>query len=132
MAARRLTMKCRQIFTLLAVSFIASASVAAQNSATLTGRVSGTVALSVAPTFNASGVEITNVGVNTVRITLSGEDPVIRLPLLLRSNSSFKISAISESTNAALTQVQVTDIQTTGTLVSPKVRTAVDINRTPD
>jgi hypothetical protein len=47
---------------------------------------------------------------------LSGDDPVIRVPLLVRSNTSFKISALFESTTA---EVKVTDVHANGTLVSP-------------
>src|SRR5689334_12469096 len=96
MPARRLRPKCRYIFTLLAVLFIVPASVDAQGTVKLAGRVSETVTLSVVPTFDQSKVEV--VSRNTVRITLSGDDPVIRVPLLVRSNTSFKISAAFEST----------------------------------
>ena len=45
-----------------------------------------------------------------MRMTLSGDEaksPVIRVPLLVRSNSSFKISAVFESKTAELTQLSV-------------------------
>jgi len=129
MPARRLRPKCRHIFTLVAVLLILPASVAAQSSVTLTGSVSETVALSVAPTFNQNNVEVMSSGGNTVRITLSGDDAVIRVPLLVRSNSSFKISASFESSTA---EVEVTDVHATGTLVSPNAVNAVDASRQAD
>ena len=106
----------RQIFILIAVVFLASASSAAQT-ATLTGTVSETVALSV------------------TRITLSGDDAqpsVIRVPLLVRSNSSFKISAVFESQTAELSGLSVVDVHATGNLVSPHAVNTVDKRREGD
>jgi hypothetical protein len=106
----------RQIFILIAVVFLAPASSAAQT-ATLTGTVSETVALSV------------------TRITLSGDDAqpsVIRVPLLVRSNSSFKISAVFESQTAELSGLSVVDVHATGSLVSPQAVNAVDKRREGD
>lgn len=103
----------RQIFILIAVVFLAPASSAAQT-ATLTGTVSETVALSV------------------TRITLSGDDAqpsVIRVPLLVRSNSSFKISAVFESQTAELSGLSVVDVHATGNLVSPHAVSTVDRRR---
>jgi hypothetical protein len=106
----------RQIFILIAVVFLAPASSAAQT-VTLTGTVSETVALSV------------------TRITLSGDDAqpsVIRVPLLVRSNSSFKISAVFESQTAELSGLSVVDVHATGSLVSPQAVNAVDKRREGD
>jgi hypothetical protein len=106
----------RQIFILIAVVFLAPASSAAQT-ATLTGTVSETVALSV------------------TRITLSGDDAqpsVIRVPLLVRSNSSFKISAVFESQTAEFSGLSVVDVHATGSLVSPQAVNAVDKRREGD
>jgi hypothetical protein len=106
----------RQIFILIAVVFLAPASSAAQT-ATLTGTVSETVALSV------------------TRITLSGDDAqpsVIRVPLLVRSNSSFKISAVFESQTAELSGLSVVDVHATGSLVSPQAVNTVDKRREGD
>jgi hypothetical protein len=106
----------RQIFILIAVVFLAPASSAAQT-VTLTGTVSETVALSV------------------TRITLSGDDAqpsVIRVPLLVRSNSSFKISAVFESQTAELSGLSVVDVHATGSLVSPQAVNAVEKRREGD
>jgi hypothetical protein len=67
-------------------------------------------------------MNVVSSGGNTVRITLSGNDAqaqVVRVPLLVRSNSSFKISATVESRAAVLTQLSVAGVRATGRLVSP-------------
>ena len=100
----------------MAVVFLVPASVAAQT-VTVSGSVSETVALSVS------------------RITLSGDDTqpsVIRVPLLVRSNSNFKISAVFESQTAELGEVSVVDVHATGSLVSPQVVNTVDTRREGD
>ena len=113
------------IFTLMAVLFIAPAIVEAQTGrVALTATVSETVALSVAPTFSQTNVNIVSSGGNTLRITFSGDDEVIQVPLLVRSNSSFKISADFESTTE-LTQLSVIDVHATGSLVSPQAVNAI-------
>ena len=119
---RRLRPRCRHIFTLVAVLFVVPASVEAQSSVVLNATVSETVALSVAPTSTPSNVNVVSSGGNTVRITLSGDDAqaqVIRVPLLVRSNSSFKIVATVESRAAGLTQLSVAGLRATGRFVSP-------------
>jgi hypothetical protein len=106
----------RQIFILMAVVFLAPASTAAQT-VTLSGAVSETVALSV------------------TRITLSGDDAqpsVMRVPLLVRSNSDFKISAVFESPTAELIELSVVDVHATGSLVSPQAVNTVDKRREGD
>lgn len=118
MPTQWLRLRCRLIFTLVAVLFIVPAGAKAQTGrVVLKATVSETVTLSVAPNFSQNNVSIVSSGGNTVRITLSGDDPVIRVPLLVRSNSSFKISA--EST-AELSQLSVIDVHASGTLVSPQ------------
>src|SRR6185503_20618541 len=100
----------RHVLILLAVVFFVPASIAAQT-VTLSGTVSATVALS------------------DTLITLSGDDAqpsVIRVPLLVRSNSSFKISAVFESQTAELSGLSVVDVHATGNLVSPHAFNTVD------
>lgn len=128
----------RHIFTLIAVVFLVPSSIEAQSgSVTLQGRVSETVALSVLPNFTHKNIDV-NVSSSgsTVQMTLSStnaEFPVIRVPLLVRSNSSFKVSAVFESQTAVLTHLSVIDVRPTGSLVSPEVvnalvRPEVDVN----
>ena len=114
-------------FTLVAMLCLVPASVAAQSAVTLRATVSETVALSVAPTFSASNAQVVSSGGNTVRITIDdSNDAVIRVPLLVRSNTDFKISANLEST----VDVSVSDVHPTGGLVSPNVVNALEVNVT--
>jgi hypothetical protein len=133
----RTRLKCGPIFTLLAVVFLAPAAAEAQTGrVALQGHVSETVALSVLPSFTNDdvAVQVLSTG-NTVRITLTSTDAkVVRVPLLVRSNSSFKISADVESTTNSLAQLSITDVRATGRLVSPaavrslKIPEQVDLN----
>ena len=133
MPPRRKRLKCGPIFTLLAVVFLAPSGAEAQTGrVTMQARVGEAVALSAAP--NAHGnddAEVLSTG-NTVRVTLSGKDTVIRLPLLVRSNSSFKLTATVESTTASLAQLSITDVRATGALVSPAAVNALDISEDVD
>jgi len=109
----------------MAVVFLVPASVDAQTGrVTLQATVSETVTLSVAPTFSQSNVDVVSSGGNTVRITLSGDDPVIHIPLLVRSNTSFKISAVFDS---ELSQLSIVDVHATGTLVSPQAVNGLNV-----
>ena len=86
---------------------------------TMKGAVSETVALSV-PSNSTPGeahVNVLSTG-NTVRMTVTGRGEVIRVPLMVRSNTSFKISCVFESKMAQLTQLSVIDARATGRLVS--------------
>ena len=120
--------------TLIAVLFLVPVCAQAQTgSVTLQGRVSQTVSLSVLPDFTHKNIDVNVVSSGgTVQITLSStaaEFPVVRVPLLVRSNSSFKISAglqsQTESQTAVLTDLSVIDVRPTGSLVSPEVVNAV-------
>jgi hypothetical protein len=112
-------LRCR-LLTLIAVGVLVPAGVKAQSSVTLTGRVSEVVTLSVAPNFNEAGVDVMSNG-GTVQITWSaGRSPVLRVPLLVRSNTGFKISALFESTTAVLSQLSIEDVRATGKLVAPQ------------
>jgi hypothetical protein len=120
----------RLIFTLIAVVFLVSASVEAQTGrVALQGKISETVALSVPPNFTQGNVDAVVVSSgNTVRITLTSSDSkaqVIRVPLLVRSNSGFKISV--ESQTILLTQLSITDVRATGTLVSPAAISGLNV-----
>ncbi len=118
--------------TLIAVLFLAPVCLHAQTgSVTLQGTVSETVALSVLPN---TGVNVVSSG-GTARMTLSSTDAEVRVPLLVRSNSNFKISAVVESQSAVLTHLSVIEVRSTGSLVSPEVvnavvRPEVDVNAT--
>lgn len=122
MPARGLRLRCR-LLTLIAVGVLVPAGVKAQNSVIMRATVSETVTLSSSLTPTPS---------NIVSLTLSGDEQVIRVPLLVRSNTSFKITF--ESKTAALSELSVDDMRATGTLVSPQVVDALHVNplRDPD
>jgi hypothetical protein len=112
-------LRCR-LLTLIAVGVLVPAGLKAQSSVTLTGHVREVVTLSVAPSFNEAGVDVISNG-GTVRIAWSGgTSPVLRVPLLVRSNTGFKISALFESTTAVLSQLSIEDVRPTGKLVAPQ------------
>ena len=123
MPAGRLKPRCRYLFALIGAVLLSTSSVEAQTGgATLKGTVSETVVLSAPPnsTHGDGRVDVVSSG-RVVRITLSGNgggSPVIRVPLLVRSNSNFKISGKFESKTALLDQLSVTDVRSTGRLVS--------------
>ena len=127
-------LKCRHLFTLIVMALLVPAGVEAQTGrVTLQGSVSETVALSALPNSTTGNVDADVVSSgNTVRITLSGADsdaPVIRVPLLVRSNSGFKISAAVESQAALITQLSVIDVRATGMLVSPRAVSELNVPR---
>src|ERR1044072_4479038 len=134
MPAKRPRLKCRHVFTLVAVLLLAPAGVEAQTGGvSMKATVSEVVALSVLPnsTYNNVETNVVSTG-NSVRITLSGAEGdvrVIRVPLLVRSNSSFKISAAVESNTAEVTQLSVTDVRATGTLGSPQAISELAVPR---
>ena len=111
MPARRLGL---HLLTLIALGVFVPAGVKAQNSVTLTARVSEIVTLSTPESMGAVS--------NTVRITLpASNSPVIRVPLSVRSNIGFKITAQFESKTAVLSELLVADVHATGRLVSPRI-----------
>jgi hypothetical protein len=132
MPAKRPGLMCRHVFTLVGMLLLVPAGMKAQTGGvTMQGRVSEIVALSVLPNSISSDVQTSVMSAgNTVRITLSGTNTeVIRVPLLVRSNSSFKISAAVESNTAEVTQLSVTDVRATGTLVSPQAISELAVPR---
>jgi hypothetical protein len=67
---------------------------------------------------------------SSVRMTLSGngaKSPVIRVPLLVRSNVAFRICASAQSKAAVLTQLSVVDVRATGRLVSSEAIRELEI-----
>ena len=87
---------------------------------TLNARVSETVNLTVEPNSTQGDirVHVASSG-NTVRMTLSGNgEGLIRVPLLVRSNSAFRISGRFESTTAQLTELSVLNARAAGRSVS--------------
>ena len=123
--------------TLIAVLFLVPVCLHAQTgSVSLQGSVSETVALSVVPNFTHENSDVSVISSGgTVRVTLSSTaaEPVVRVPLLLRSNSAFRISAGFQSQTKVLTHLSIIDVRPTGSLVSPEIVNAlvspeVDVN----
>lgn len=121
----------RHVFTLLAVVLLVPVGVQGQTgSVAMKGTVSETVALSVSPTTTRTNMEVVSRNGNSVEVTLSGDDDqsqIVRVPLLVRSNSDFKISAVFESKTAALSQLSVGDVRATGRLVSPQSVSSIHV-----
>ena len=127
MPARPLKPRSRSVFTLMGLLVCVAAGVGTQTrngSVTLSVAVSETVVLSVPPSFNQNNVQVNGPSSgSTVRLTLSGTDAAspVRVPLLVRSNSGFRISAEFESQTAELSELLAIDAHPTGALVSPNV-----------
>ncbi len=106
--------------------------VAEAQNVTLQGRVSETVAISVSPHLIRDDVDVNVVNNGgAVRMILSGataKSAVIRVPLIVRSNTNFRISGIFESSTAQLAQLSVIDVRATGRLVSPEAINNLEIS----
>ena len=108
-------MRC--LLTLIAVAVFVPTGVKAQSSVALKATVSEVVTLSTTGSMSDG---------NTVRITLpSSNSPVIRVPLIVRSNTGFKITVLFESETAVLSELLVADVHATGKLVSPQIVNAL-------
>lgn len=106
--------------------------VAEAQTVTLQGRVSETVAILVSPHLirDDVDVDVVNSG-GTVRMILSGaraKSAVIRVPLIVRSNTNFRISGTFESNTAQLAELSVVDVRATGSLVSPEAINSLEIS----
>ena len=121
------------ILTLITLVLLVPGSVEAQtsgSSVTMKATVSEVVTLSTAPNSIQGDVDVVSSG-NAVRLTFSGHSAgaaMVRVPLIVRSNTNFKISARFESETARLTELSVTDVRATGGLVSPAAVNNLEIN----
>ncbi|HKR22390.1 MAG TPA: hypothetical protein VJS17_07345 [Pyrinomonadaceae bacterium] len=126
--------RCHYLITLIAFAFVVCARAEAQTSSvTLTATVSETVALSIAPSFDPANIsgEVIKTG-NTVRLNLSGTNRgsrVVRVPLLVRSNTGFKVSAIVDTATVDVADMSMINARATGALVSPQVARAVEVTQ---
>jgi hypothetical protein len=104
---------------------------AQRRNVTLNTSVSETVILTIPINWSHRDMEVDVVSSgSSVRMTLSGngaKSPVTRLPLLVRSNVAFRISASAESKAAVLTQLSVVDVRATGRLVSSEAVRQLEI-----
>lgn len=119
-------------FALITLVLLVPAAVQAQTgSVTVKGTVSEVVTLSIPPNSKHGNVDMSVVSSGgTVRLTLSGAtagSAVIRVPLLVRSNTGFRISGTFESSTARLAQLSVMDVRATGRLVSPEAVNNLEI-----
>ena len=122
------------VVTLIAGVLLAAFSVEAQpsgTSVTLKAAISETVALSILPNSPHNNISLSTISNgSSVGMTLSGIDansPVLRVFLIVRSNNSFRISAVFESNTVLLTQLSVIDVRATGPLVSPLAVSETDV-----
>lgn len=92
-------------------------------SVTLKAAVSETVALSVSPNLHQDNVQVDgHSDIKSLTLTLSGSsnDVVsVRVPILIRSNTGYKISALVQSQSATLGNLAVVDAHPTGRFVIP-------------
>jgi hypothetical protein len=104
---------------------------AQRRNGTLNTSVSETVILTIAINWSRRDMEVDVVSSDSsVRMTLSGngaKSPVIRVPLLVRSNVAFRICASAQSKAAVLTQLSVVDVRATGRLVSSEAIRELEI-----
>ena len=111
--------------TLIAVLFLVPVCAHAQRgSATLQATVSETVVLSVLPNFSGENINVFSSG-GALRVTLSSAATEFRLPLLVRSNTGFKLSSVLDSQSAVVSELSVIDVRPTGSLVAPEVVNAL-------
>lgn len=113
---------CVSLWLVIVIPYIVEAQ---RRGVSLTGTVTEIVALTIAPNSSHSDIDLNTVSTgSSVRLTLSGagvKSPVIRVRLLVRSNTGFNISGILESNTVLLTQLWVIDVRATGKLVSGKL-----------
>ena len=93
-------------------------------SVTMKANVSETVALSVSPNLLQDNVQVDgHSDVKSLMLTLSGSanDAVsVRVPILIRSNTGYKVSALVQSQAARLANFVVLDAYPTGRFVAPE------------
>jgi hypothetical protein len=125
-----------QVLALITMVLLVPAAVQAQtgrSSVTVKGTVSEVVTLSIPPNSTHGDVDVNVVSSGgTVRLTLSGAkagSSVIRVPLMVRSNTGFRISATFESNTAQLTKLSVLDVQANGALVSREAVNNLEITK---
>ncbi|MGB9182377.1 MAG: hypothetical protein WCB68_24315, partial [Pyrinomonadaceae bacterium] len=128
-----------KLFVLLLTMLFLSSIAAAQSAnapVTMSGSVSGTVALSLAPNAQTSGsdVQITSASSpdHTLTITLSGNTrhlTELKIPLHIRSNTGYKLSATARGRGATLSSLLVVSARPTGKLVAADSVEALGVAR---
>jgi hypothetical protein len=114
----------RSVVVLATVIVLLPISVRSQTATSIAmkGSVSQTVVLSMSPIAMRENIKSETVTEgNNLRLSLSGnsdEPAVIRVPLLLRSNTGYRISTRVESQSVIVNQLSVTSVRGTGKFVS--------------
>lgn len=105
-------------------------------SVTMKAGVSETVALSLSPNLPQDNLRIDAHGdVKTLTLTLSGSAAAVvavRVPILIRSNIGYKISALVQSEAATLTNFAVLDVRPTGRFVATDAVASLNVARELD
>lgn len=105
-------------------------------SITMKANVSETVALSVSPNLLPDNVQVDgHSDVKSLTLTLSGSavDVVsVRVPILIRSNTGYKISGLVQSQAAILANFVVLDAYPTGRFVAPEALANLNVARELD
>ena len=114
----------RSVFVLASVIVCLPITVRSQTSSIgMKGSVSQVVVLSVSPSAMRESIQSeTVVEGNSLRVLLSGNShgsEEIRVPLLLRSNSAYSVSAFVESQSVIVNQLSVKEVRGTGRFVAP-------------
>jgi hypothetical protein len=103
---------------------------------TINARVSETVAISVGEAFAESNVRIESHGAGkTLGLTLSGSSTdvvAVRLPILIRSNTSYGISALVRSQAATLVNLAVIGARPTGRFAALDAAASLNVARELD
>lgn len=103
---------------------------------TVNASVSETVALSVGQAFAENNVRIESHGAGkTLGLTLSGSSTdvmAVRVPILIRSNTSYRISALVQSQTATLVNFAVIGARPTGRFAAINAVASLDVARELD
>ncbi|HJQ31126.1 MAG TPA: hypothetical protein VJ866_03050 [Pyrinomonadaceae bacterium] len=131
MAALRLRRFSLFVTLTLCLTCVARAQ-AGGGSIRMTGIVSELVALSIPQTTEAPGVLVnTSRGAdNSVTVTLNGNTrglTEVRIPVQIRSNTAYRLSAAATSSGSDLKSLFVVGARTTGTLATPDAAEALSV-----
>jgi hypothetical protein len=94
-------------------------------SVNISGYISGTVALSAVPNVLSSNsdveVSVSNISNSTIRIFLSGSSnnqTEVNIPVQIRSNTSYELTAITQSSSSILSNLRLASARATGQFVT--------------
>jgi hypothetical protein len=94
--------------------------------------VSETVALSVSANFSQDNFQISHADTKALTLTLSGSGPnvmAVRVPMLIRSNSSYAISALVQSRAVNFSNFAVLEARPTGRFVASDAIANLNVGR---